>query len=130
MRTIVRFRTERGEYALPVEQVAEVRRAADLSLLPAARTGVAGVIRRGDDVLTVLSVLGGAGAHVIVIDVDSSSFGLLVDEVTGVDRVADDAIGPAPRGDGSAAVTGAIVDADRGVVLLLDPGALRKELTT
>ena len=125
MKTLVRFRTERGAFALPVDQVAGVRRADEISLLPAARPGVAGVIRRGDNVLTVLSVLGSEGAHVIVVDDGTAAFGLLVGEVTGVERVDEGAIGPAPEGQDAAAVTGAIVE-EAGVVLLLDPALLRK----
>ena len=124
----MRFRTRRGEFALPVEHVAEVRRSTELSLLPSPRPGVAGVIRRGDEVLSVLSVLGDEGRHVVVIEVDSTVFGLLVDEVTGVERVDDGAIGPPPHGQDAAVVFGAIVDG-AGVLLLLDPAALREGLS-
>ena len=124
----MRFRTRRGEYALPVEQVSEIRRATDLTLLPAAQTGVAGVIRRGDDVLTVLSVLGESGDHVVVVDDAGRLFGVLVDEVTGVHRIDEVDVGPAPGGhDG--AVAGAIVE-DDGVVLMLDAAALRGRVTS
>ena len=124
----MRFRTPRGAYALPVEQVSEIRRATDLTLLPAAQSGVAGVIRRGDDVLTVLAVLGDTGDHVVVVDDGGPLFGLLVDEVTGVHRIDDADVGPAPGGhDG--AVAGAIVG-DEGVVLMLDAGALRGKVTS
>lgn len=128
MKTIVRFRTGRGEYALPVEQVSEVRRATDLTLLPAAQPGVAGIIRRGDEVVTVLSVLGDSGDHVVVIDEGGQVFGLLVDEVTGVHRIDEADVGPAPGGhDG--AVAGAIIG-DDGVVLMLDAAALRGKVSS
>lgn len=123
----MRFRTSNGDYAISVEQVAEVRRAIDLTPLPAPRPGVAGVVRRGDDVLTVLSVLGEGGAHVIVVDAEGLTFGLLVDEVTGVHRVDDSAVGPAPHGQVAGVVAGAIVE-DDGVLLLLDAVALRERL--
>jgi chemotaxis signal transduction protein len=128
VRTIVRFRAPTGEYALPVEHVKEVRPATDLTALPAARAGVAGVVPRGDDVLTVLSELGEPGSHVIVIEEGGVAFGLLVDEVTGVHRVDDEAIGPPPRGQQHGQVAGVIVE-DVGVVLLLDAAGLRRRLT-
>jgi purine-binding chemotaxis protein CheW len=127
VRTIVRFRTSRGEFALPVEQVKEVRRAGELALLPAAQADVAGVITRGDDVLPVLSVLGTDGDHVIVVEVEGVRFGLLVDEVTGVRRVEDSDVGPPPRGQEGAGVSASIVEG-AGVVLVLDPLALRRRL--
>lgn len=129
MRTIVRFRTPTGDFALPVEAVTEVRPAAELTLLPTAQPGVAGVMRRGGEALTVLSVLGEPGQHVIVIDDDAVTFGLLVGEVTGVHRIDDETIGPPPRGQDGTAVAGVIVD-DNGVVLLLDTAALRRRLAT
>ena len=129
MTTIVRFRTPSGNFALPVEHVTEVRRAADLTVLPAPQPGVAGVMPRDGDVLTVLSVLGDLGRHVIVIDEDGVVFGLLVDEVTGVHRVDDELIGPPPRGQHRTDVAGVIVEPG-GVVLLLDAAVLRGKLTT
>lgn len=129
MRTIVRFRTPQGNYALPVEHVTEVRLAAELTPLPAPQPGVAGVMRRGGGALTVLSVLGEPGRHVIVIDDDSITFGLLVAEVTGVHRIDDALVGPPPPGQDRGAVTGVIVE-DGGVVLLLDTAALRGRLVT
>lgn len=127
MRTIVRFRTPRGAFALPVEHVAEVRPAAELTMLPAPQAGVAGVLRRGEGVLSVLSVLGEPGGHVIVVDVDGDTFGLLVEEVTGIHRIDDDAVGPPPGGQEGAGLLGAIVE-DDGVVLVVDPEALREGL--
>jgi chemotaxis signal transduction protein len=125
--TIVRFRTASGDYALPVEAVDEVRFAADLTPLPTPQPGVAGVMPRGDDVLTVLSILGSEGRHVIVVAHEGMTFGLLVDEVTGVHRVDDALIGPPPHGQDGESVTGVVVDAS-GIVLLLDVEALRMRL--
>lgn len=124
---MVRFRTPRGEFALPVEHVTEVRRADDLVLLPSPRDGIAGVIRQGDGVLTVLSVLGEPGQHVVVVQVDDARFGLLVEEVTAIRPVDEGDVGPAPRGQESAGVSAAIVEPD-SIVLVLDPVALRARL--
>lgn len=132
MRTIVRFSTPTGDFAIPVEHVTEVRPAAELRALPAAGPGVAGVMRRGGEALTVLSVLGEPGRHVIVIDDEAVMFGLLVGEVTGVHRVDDAVIGPPPRGQDGGTVAGVIVEGGiegGGVVLLLDTAALRARLS-
>lgn len=123
MRTIVRVRAEAGLFALPVERVAEVRSAGGLRMLPDSKEGVAGVMRRDEDTITVLSVLGHEGDHVVVLDSNGITFGLLVGEVTGVYPVADESIGPAPAGQGRVMVDGVITDQDE-VALLLDVDAM------
>jgi chemotaxis signal transduction protein len=128
VRTLVRFRSAEAAYALPVEHVTEVRSAADMRPLPAPRQGVAGIVPRADGALTVLSVLGDAGDHVIVVDDSNLTFGLLVDEVTAVMRVEDDRIGPPPQGQAGGTVAGVIHD-DGELVLVLDAVALRGTLS-
>jgi chemotaxis signal transduction protein len=128
MKTIVRFRAPAGEYALPVEHVNEVRSSADLTALPEPRPGVAGLMRRGDDAITVLSVLGEPGDHIIVLEDGGLTFGLLVEEVTGVQEIQDAEIGPPPPGQDRATVSG-VLAADEGLVLLLDCAALRGRLS-
>lgn len=128
MTTLVHFRAPSGDYALPVEHVTEVRSSADLTPLPAPRDGVAGLMRRGDDAVTVLSVLGSPGEHVIVVDEGGLTFGLLVGEVTGVREVSEGEVGPPPPGQDGAAVAG-VLTGDDGLVLVLDCGALRRRLT-
>ena len=129
MTTLVRFRTPAGEYALPVERVTEVRSSAGISPLPEPRPGVAGLLRRGDDVLTVLAVLGDAGDHVVLLEEEGLTFGLLVTEVLGVRTVAEDDIGPPPTGQDGTMVSGVVVGED-GLVLLLDSVALRARLVS
>ena len=126
--TLVRFRAPTGEYALPVEHVTEVRSAAELAPLPAPRDGVAGLMRRGDDAVTVLSVLGSSGEHVIVVDEGGLTFGLLVSEVTGVIAVSDEQLGPPPPGQDRATVS-SVLTGEEGIVMVLDTAALRGRLT-
>ena len=123
----MQFRSANATYALPVEHVTEVRSAADVRPLPAPRPGVAGIVPRADGALTVLSVLGEAGTHVIVVDDANLTFGLLVEEVTAVVRVEDDRIGPPPQGQAGTAVAGVIHD-EGELVLVLDALALRETL--
>lgn len=127
MRTIVRFRASDADYALPVEDVTEVRSAAELTPLPAPRPGVAGLMTHGGDALPVLSVLGELGHHVLVMSTGDERFGLLVDEVVGVERIDDELVGPPPRGQVRDNVTGVIVD-ESGLVLLLDSAAIGARL--
>jgi chemotaxis signal transduction protein len=126
--TVVRFRAPNGEYALPVDHVSEVRSSTDLTPLPEPRAGVAGLLRRGDEAITVLSVLGQPGEHVIVMEEGGLTFGLLVSEVTGVQALDDGDIGPPPPGQDRATVSG-VLAGDDGLVLLLDCAALRGRLS-
>jgi chemotaxis signal transduction protein len=123
MRTIVRFQTSEGDYAVPVDQVSEVRSAAALTPLPSPRPGVIGLMPRGDEALPVLAIFSASGRHVVVIDEGSLSFGLLVDEVTGVHQIDEARIGAPPPGQDRSLVSGVVNDAP-GVVLLLDVAAL------
>jgi chemotaxis signal transduction protein len=129
VRTIVRFRTSEGDYAVPVEQVSEVRSAVGLTPLPAPQPGVVGLMRRGEEALPVLAILGAAGRHVVVIDKGPLSFGLLVEEVTGVHQVDEAQIGAPPPGQDRAVVSGVFHD-ELGLVLLLDVDALAGRLST
>lgn len=128
MRTIVRFRTGEGDYAVPVEQVLEVRSAAGLAPLPAPLPGVAGLMRRDNDALPVLTVLGSRGRHVVIVENGPLSFGLLVEEVTGVLQVDETQIGASPPGQHHRLVSG-VLNGDEGLVMLLDVDALAGKLT-
>lgn len=128
MTTIVRFRAPGGQFALPVDLVTEVRSAAELTPLPAPRPGVVGLMSHDDDALPVLSLLGAAGRHVLVVQDGTVTFGLLVEEVTGVHRIDDDEVGPPPPGQDRAVVAGVVND-EMGLVLLLDVAVLTGRVT-
>jgi chemotaxis signal transduction protein len=127
MTTFVRFRTPKGECAIPVDQVREVRLATGLRPLPAPREGVVGLLPREDDALSVLAVLGSVGRHVMVVDDGTLEFGLLVDEVLGVQNVEDASIDQPPAGQDRAVVAG-VVSGDGTVMLVLDLEVLRGRL--
>ncbi|HEX2699728.1 MAG TPA: chemotaxis protein CheW [Acidimicrobiales bacterium] len=128
MTTIVRFRVGDAPYAMPVERISEVRSARDLTPLPDPRDGVAGLMRRGDSTITVLTMSERAGRHVIVIDSGAAEFALLVDEVTGVHRVDDASVRPSPAGQRHGVVGGVVADGAE-LVFLLDVSALARRLT-
>ena len=128
MRTLVHFATPHGEWAVPIERVLEVRLAEGIAPLPVPRQGIAGVLRRGDEVLTVLSLLGDAAGHILVLDGAGRRFGLLAASAIGILRVDDGELMPPPDGQQDPVVAGVIrVDADR-MVLLLDADQLGKAL--
>ena len=134
MTTIVRFEAEQRQYAVPVDHVTEVCSASDLTPLPEPRAGVAGLMRRGDDAITILSMTAdrrSSGDHIIVIDEGGLTFGLLVDQVTGVQDVTDEEISRIPPGQDRETVVGVFTppEALDEIVLVLDCAALRGRLS-
>ena len=127
MITVVGFRTGDGRYCVPVEATVAVRAAAGLIPLPSPLPGVVGVLA-GDEPLSVLGVLGRGSHHVLILAAGGRTFGLLVEEVTGLRRVEDDQIGASPAGQSDALIVGVISGSD-GPVLLVDPGALAGRLS-
>jgi len=123
MIAVVRFRAGGARYAVPVSDVRQVRPAADVSALPAARSGVAGVIRQGGAALPVLSVLGSPAEQVLMLEAGGRGYGLLVEEVSAVAHVDERGLGPPPDGQDAGLVTG-ILDAGAELVLVLDAAAM------
>jgi chemotaxis signal transduction protein len=124
--TMVCFQSAGTSYCLPVERTRAVRPAAGIIALPAPRPGISGVIA-GPPPITVISVLGAGGAQIIVIEAGGTMFGLLVDSVTGLRRIASNDIRPAPNGQERAFISGTI-DNDGELMLVTDPMALAARL--
>lgn len=130
MLTFVRVDTPKGAFAVPVDRVTEVRAATELRELPEPRPGVAGLIQRAGNTITVLSLLGSEGRHIVLVDGDDAvPFGLLVDEVTDVRPVDDAALGPAPAGQEREMIQGVLTSED-GIVLVLDVEAVGRWLSS
>jgi chemotaxis signal transduction protein len=128
MRTLVHFETETGEWAVPIERVQEVRLADGVAPLPVPKPGIAGVLRRGDEVLTVLSLLGDAAGHILVLDGGGERYGLLVESAIGILRVEEEVITAPPSGQEDTVVSGVIRAADDRMILVLDADELAKVL--
>ncbi|MEC5150061.1 chemotaxis protein CheW [Cryobacterium sp. GrIS_2_6] len=129
MTTMVCFHTAGTEYCLPVESTRGVRTAADLRAIPGTASDIAGILP-GQPPLTVISVLGGAGdtgGYVLVVESGDTTFGLLVDAVDGLRRIAATDIRPASTGRGRSYVSGTI-DMDGRLMLVADPDALAARL--
>lgn len=126
MRTLVHFVSGGARYCVPVEATVAVRTTDGLVPLPAPRPGVAGMLA-SDHPFPVLSVFGAGRERVLVLEALGVTFGLLVDEVTGLTRTEDSAIGQPPSGQDEALVCGVVAGSD-GVVMLADPTMLLKRL--
>lgn len=126
MTKVVRFRTGTGTYAVPVEHAREVRSADDVVPLPSPGAGVAGMVRRGDDAVPVLDALGAGGRHVLVVESEGRVFGLVAEEVLGVEVVGR--IDPAPPGQDHRLVSGVVHEAD-ALLLVADVDALARTVS-
>lgn len=126
MTTMVCFQSDGASYCLPVEATRAVRPASGIVALPAARPDIAGIIP-GQPPITVVCALGTGGSQILVIETGGTTFGLLVDAVTGLRRIAASDIHPAPTGQDRALICGTI-DNEGDLVLVTDPVALAARL--
>ncbi len=126
-KSVVRFRTQSGEFAVPVEHVREVRTAAGMLTLPAPGVHVVGVLPDGNRSLTVVSALGVGRDQVLVLDPDGEPFGLLVEEVSGVISLDEARIGPPPVGQTDDIVSGVVHGGDE-LLLLVDARSLARTI--
>jgi chemotaxis signal transduction protein len=126
MTTMVCFTAARAEYCLPVQAARSVRTAEEMISLPNPSPDVAGMLP-GDPPLTVISPLHSERGHILVIEAGDKTFGLLVDAVTGLRRIDDADLGPAPEGQGRLLVSGTLYS-DGRMVLVADPTALAGQL--
>lgn len=126
MMTMVCFRSAGAEYCLPVEATLAVRTIAGIRSVPGSASDIAGILP-GRPPLTVISALGDGGTHVLVVESGATTFGLLVDAVTGLRHVALDDIRPAPTDRGRSLISGTI-DTDGELTLVADPDALAARL--
>lgn len=123
MTSMVRFRTSDAVYYVPVANTLEVRSISTLVPLPAPTPGVAGVIERDGTTLPVVRALGEGSRHVLLISAYRSPVGVLVEEVTGIVEVTEDAMGPPPPGQDDPLVK-AVICEDDGLSFVVDVGEL------
>lgn len=126
MTTMVCFTAAGAAYCMPVTATRAVRRTTGMITLPAARPDVAGLIP-GDPPLTVISPLGTGGTHILIVETAEHTFGLQVDEVTGLRRVDDTEIHPAPQGQDQTLILGTI-ESGGELVMVTNPCALAARL--
>ncbi len=100
------FRLGGEEYVLPVDDVREVLKSRELTMIPNSPPHILGVTSIRGTVLPVIDLgkrLGlppavqGEKARIIIISPDDEDAGIMVDRVTGVMRLSPDSIRPAPE---------------------------------
>jgi len=100
------FRLGGEEYVLPVDDVREVLKSRELTIVPNSPPHVLGVTSIRGRVLPVIDLGRRLGlppavrdekARIIIISPDDEDAGIMVDRVTGVVRISPDAIRPAPE---------------------------------
>jgi chemotaxis signal transduction protein len=127
---MIRFRTSGGAYAVPIEHAVAVRGAGEVRALPSPADGVAGVLAHADGTVPVLTALGAGSGHVLLVaDADGRAVGVQTEEVTGLEEVAADAVGPAPAGQEHALVT-AVARFRGDAAFVVDVGALARSVPT
>ena len=126
MRTMVCFRTAEGRFALPIESTLSVTTIEGLVNLPSPRADVIGVLP-SDPPLSVLASLGRGGNHILVLVSQGVRYGLQVLEVFGVQRFADEQVGPPPKGQEGELISGTVGEADE-LTLVVDPTVLAARL--
>jgi chemotaxis signal transduction protein len=123
---MVCFQAAGAAYCIPVQATRAVRTTSGMIALPAPGPDIAGILP-GKPPLTVISPLGSGGTHVLVVETGDRTFGLLVESVTGLQRVIDADIRPQPDGQGRPLISGTIDNAGH-LVLVADPTALAARL--
>ncbi len=100
------FRLGSEEYALPVDEVQEVLKSRELTIVPNSPPHILGVTSIRGTVLPVIDLGKRLGlpptvkdekARIIIISPDDEGTGILVDRVTGVVRISPDVVRPAPE---------------------------------
>jgi chemotaxis signal transduction protein len=121
MMTVVSFRAGGRDWAVAIDRVQQVLGARSLLPLPDPKPGVAGLLYRDGQTVTVVSPLDAARGQVLVLEGGGTTIGLLVDEVVGIERVQEEPGAP-PAGQRWPLVAGVL--AGSKPLLLLDVAAL------
>ena len=134
---VVSFKLEREsgqkeDYAVPIEQVKEIRTLEDVTQVPNAKSHVQGVMNLRGLIIPVIDVKTKLGftpiektskesQKILVAEVDNSLYGLLVDDVDQVMRLSPSDIDPAPPGtfEGAQYIKG-IAKTENKLIVFLD----------
>jgi len=96
------------EYAIPIEQVREIRAVESITKIPNAKSYVKGIMNIRGLIIPIIDVKEKLGLHsdgitsslkqrILVVDIDNSLTGLLVDEVDHVMRISTKDVDDAPQ---------------------------------
>lgn len=99
---------KKEEYAIPIEQVREIRAVESITKIPNAKSYVKGIMNIRGLIIPIIDVKEKLGLHsdgntsslkqrILVVDIDNSLTGLLVDEVDHVMRINTKDVDDAPQ---------------------------------
>lgn len=103
---LVTFALDREEFGVPIDQVREVIRVAEITRVPQARQHVRGVTNLRGRILAVVEIRTRMGltpaeitprSRIIVVGVHERTLGILVDGVSQVVKVPANTVAPAPE---------------------------------
>lgn len=127
---------KKENYAIPIEQIREIRAIESVTKVPKAKSYVKGIINLRGHIIPVIDVkeklgldsdtsINSSKQRILVAEVNNSLTGLLVDEVDQVMRIQTKDIEPAPQSvlESSNYVKG-IVKSDEKLIVLLDVAKL------
>lgn len=122
---------KKENYAIPIEQIREIRAVESITKVPKAKSYVKGIMNLRGQIIPVIDVKEKLGLdsvstnsskqRILVAEVNNSLAGLLVDEVDQVMRIQTKDIEPAPQGalESHNYVKG-IAKSDKKLIVLLD----------
>jgi purine-binding chemotaxis protein CheW len=128
---LVTFALDREEYGVPIGQVREVIRVAEVTRVPQARQHVRGVTNLRGRILPVVEVRTRMGltpaeitprSRIIVVGVHERTLGILVDGVSQVVKIPGNTVAPAPEEvlSSSADYITGVARRDSRLIILLD----------
>jgi len=123
---------KKENYAIPIEQIREIRAVESITKVPRAKSYVMGIINLRGSIIPVIDVkeklgldsgtsISSSKQRILVADVNNSLTGLLVDEVDQVMRIQTKDIEPAPQAAlESCGYVRGIVKSDEKLTVLID----------
>jgi len=129
--TITDKSSKKGNYAVPIEQVKEIKIVDAITKIPKSKSYVKGIMNLRGKIIPIVDVNNKIGApksvnideskqRILVADVNDSLTGLLVDEVNEVMRFSTKELEPAPDGtfENNSYIKGIVNIKDKLIVLL------------
>jgi purine-binding chemotaxis protein CheW len=128
--TIANKSNKKGNYAVPIEQVKEIKIVDAITKIPKSKSYVKGIMNLRGKIIPIVDVNGKIGTsiasideskqRILVADVNDTLTGLLVDEVNEVRRLNVKEIEPAPAGAFEANYIKGIATVKDNLIVLLD----------
>ncbi len=127
---LVTFRLGNEEFGIDIKRVQEINRMIDITKIPNAPNHVEGVVNLRGKIVPIVSLRTKLGfeeverdksTRIMVVEIDGSVLGFIVDSVSEVLRIQDPKVEPTPSiagGSDAAYIQGVINLADRILILL------------